>query len=126
MARFSVKAKLEGFHTTIQRFNRLAKDGRGEKWTGIVGYAAPYAVYVHNNYGANFKVGRAGFLLDVIREERRVLGSIASKSLRAGATMLQRVRAVLEYIKKKSQENCPVDTGFLKASAFILLRKEKG
>jgi hypothetical protein len=106
----------------VSKFKRMSRDGRAQDATGFVGYRAPYAVHVNYNYGANFKVGRAGFMTDVAREEMPAMARIASGMLRAGATMRQRIVAMLEHLKTVSQANCPADTGFLRSSAFVRIK----
>lgn len=49
-----------------------------------VGFTQFYAIYVHENVGANFKVGQAKFLEEPAREMARELGGVVRASMQGG------------------------------------------
>ena len=118
-------AKFEGVSKVISTFRQKGRDGRARDAKMSVGYTAPYALYVHENRGANFKVGRAGFLSDVAREMAGELARIASRQLRAGATMVQRLTAMGAALLAESKRNCPVDTGYLRSTGYVRIDEVK-
>lgn len=110
--------------------------------SAVVGYTAKYALWVHENRAMKWKGkprgggrdskgrfkkgrgvywgprGRAGFLLDVAREQSAELGRVVFEALRKGRTMAEAVLAAGLRLQRESQRNVPVDTGALRASAF--------
>jgi hypothetical protein len=84
----------------------------------VVGYTAPYAIYVHENLQANHPTGQAKFLEKALRRTDRRLATIIANSIKAGATFQQAALKAGEVMKEASQELVPVDTGFLRNSAF--------
>lgn len=68
--------------------------------------------------------GRAGFLLDVMREMAPRLRAEIVNSMKAGVSLAKSlVRAGL-LLQRESQKNVPVDTGNLRASAFTRLEEK--
>jgi hypothetical protein len=97
------------------RHGRYGKDDQHVS----VGYSAPYAVWVHEIRTAYHPVGRAGFLLDVMRETFGDLKRIVTRMTKQGHTLLRARVAAATALLLESRKNCPVDTGFLRDSAFV-------
>lgn len=97
------------------RHGRYGKDD--EKVS--VGYSAQYAVWVHEIRTNYHPVGRAGFLLDVLREMETDLRRLVQAMLKRGDTLLAARLAAATALLIESQKNCPVDTGFLRNSAYV-------
>ncbi len=84
-----------------------------------VGYTAPYAIWVHEIRTNHHPVGRAGFLLDVAREMSSQLGRIIVRGMQAGKGLLRSCVEAATALMLESQRNCPVDTGFLRSTAYV-------
>ena len=110
--------KVDGVDRVLAKLKSLAREHAGEPPSVAVGYTAAYALWVHENRGANFKVGRAGFLLDVAREMGHELGKIVTDGLKRRLKLAQALLLAGLRLQRESQLNCPVDTGALRASAF--------
>lgn len=115
-------SKVEGVERVLAKLQHLSavySDAPGKAQDAvIVGYTAKYALWVHENRGAKFRVGRAGFLLDVAREISAELGGIVMKGLRRGLKIVDALLLAGLRLQRDSQLACPVDTGNLRASAF--------
>lgn len=86
-----------------------------------VGYEAYYAIYVHENLQAHHPVGQAKFLEEPARALRGQMAVIINNALRTGATLDEAMYMGGLYLQAESQRLCPVDTGFLRNSAFTLV-----
>lgn len=104
-------------------FNKLLSGKLAGAASGVVGYGQNYARFVHENLEAHHPVGQAKFLEKPSRTKRPVMVAIIGKMLKAGKTPKQAVYAALLYLQGESQALCPVDTGALKGSAFVLMDK---
>jgi hypothetical protein len=98
---------------------RRAKAGKDSKSEVIVGYSAPYAVYVHERLDLKHPNGQAKFLETPIRTERAEMDAITRKALQGRKTLKEAHLLAAQYLLKKSQELVPVATGALKASGFV-------
>lgn len=120
-------AKVEGVNRVLAKLRHLAKvysDSPNKTQDAVlVGYTQAYAPYVHENRAASFKVGRAGFLLDVARELGRELGDMIAKGLKRRLPMVQALLLAGLRLQRESQLNCPVDTGALRGSAFTRIER---
>lgn len=118
-------AKVENIEKVLAVLRTKAAQAKQEDGVSVVvGYTQAYGIYVHENREAYHKVGRAGFLLDVMRELSRELANIVRTGLKRGLTLTQSLLLAGLRLQRESQLNVPVDTGALKASAFT--RVEKG
>jgi hypothetical protein len=87
----------------------------------IVGYAASYAVYVHENLEARHKEGKRAKFLE---QPFRMLGNggtiarIVVDGMKNGASLIQMLLVAGMRVQRESQKIVPVDTGNLKGSAF--------
>ena len=62
--------------------NATRREGTGFDSVMIVGYGTDYAIYVHENTGANFKPGKqAKFLEEPARKGRKHMADIIKKAL---------------------------------------------
>lgn len=118
-------ARFEGVSAVIGKLKKRAADGSARDVKLSVGYYAPYAMAVHENRGATFKVGRAGFLLDVAREMKDRLAKVASAGLRAGVPMADRLQMIGDALLAESKRNCPVDTGYLRSTGYARVDQVK-
>lgn len=87
-----------------------------------IGYSAYYAIYVHEDLSMNHpNGGEAKFLEKAIRKISKMgeLGRIVKRKLEQGLTIGEALLAVGLRIIEVSNEIVPVDTGFLRDSAFV-------
>jgi hypothetical protein len=103
-----------------QAMNKLvAQSYQRHDGSVMVGYAASYGLYVHENLSARHTVGQAKFLEQPARElsDNGTLGNIVrTETPRVGlrkALLMAGLR-----LQRESQQLVPVDTGNLKGSAF--------
>jgi hypothetical protein len=93
----------------------------GDAQSARVGYTMEYALRVHEDRKAKHRVGRAGYLLDVLRENADTYKGIVQQMLRSGATLGQACYFACLQLQRDSQQNCPVLTSALRNSAFTEL-----
>lgn len=133
-------AKVENVNKVIRLLEQkmFQRVGTNPKPSVIVGYTAGHALFVHEARGMVLKGvprasgrgrywdpqgrARAGFLLDVAREQRKEISKTVNNAVKAGHTLEQGLVLGGLLLQRESQLACPVDTGTLKASAFT--RKE--
>lgn len=89
----------------------------------VVGYSAPYAVYQHENLEYHHEVGQAKYLEEPARVHRKRIARIVADARRSGIPLDQALRKGGEELKRLSQALVPVDTGFLRDSAFVEVRR---
>lgn len=119
--------ELIGFKSLISKLGRLQRAAaRATGKTVRVGYSAPYALKVHEDLEMFHSNGQAKFLEQPAREYRKVMASIVRQHViaRGGsrdleAAILRGFLAAGQFLKAESQELVPVDTGFLRDSAFV-------
>jgi len=112
------RAKVEGVDAVQAVFRRMAiKHGRRVRL--VVGYAAPYAVYVHEDLEMFHLVGQAKYLEQPARENARTMAKLVENAVRAGRSMAQALALAGGYLLNVSRPLVPVDTGFLKSSGFV-------
>jgi len=126
------KIEFEGLERIIQAFrDKAAKARLDEHPSVIVGYVASYALYVHENlearhyppYGTG---GKAHFLIDPFRklEGDGTIKQLFVSAVRAGKTPSQALVFAGMRVQRDSMEECPVDTGNMKAGAFTQLESQ--
>lgn len=84
-----------------------------------VGYAAPYAVYVHENLAARHVTGQAKFLEQPARQHHKEMASIIERALIRGESLEKALSLAGQFLLAKSQSLVPVLTGELKSSGFV-------
>jgi hypothetical protein len=115
----SVKGAIE-LAPLVRAFNRRAyRAARDYQSKVVVGYAAPYAVYVHENLEARHPIGQAKFLEQPAREYRKDMAAAVVAGLRAGESLTQAQLAAGKVLLRESQKLVPVDTGLLKRSGYV-------
>jgi len=134
--------KLKGLEDQI--FSNRSVKHRGREVR--VGYSAPHAVFVHEMIkGApnpprhdaqrramfasinerearghvSWAVGQPKFLEQPARQYQKQMGRIVVKALKGKKTLIEALTEAAEFLKERSQELCPVDTGELKKSAYV-------
>lgn len=110
----------KGKEKLSQQLRQLSLKGRKTLEVKF-GYRAAYAVYVHENPFAFHPVGKWHYLSDPLKRGRAQMGKIAAQELRRKRSLEDAVAAMLEYLREKSQEEVPIDTGFLHDSWFVRL-----
>lgn len=119
MARFKVKAVLTG-SDVVQR-NLRARSLHGKLVSRLrIGYSASYAVYVHENLEAAFRVGGPRYLTRPFRRLSRSMRSLMVRYLQVGKRSLE--YAILQTGKwfiRETRAEVPLDTGHLRSTAYV-------
>lgn len=116
-----VRLMVDGERRLLGRLTTLAERGAGAD--AVVGYSAPYAVFVHEDLEAHHPVGEARFLSRALRAGAPFRRAFLADALRRGRSLYQAVRDWAYVLKRDSQARCPVNTGALRDSAFVEARK---
>lgn len=115
-----VTSKIEGVDKTVASLKKKAMLVASAGGSVIVGYTQAYAVYVHEDTEANHpNGGQAKFLEQPARELKKEFGKIIRQAVGKGYTVVQALLLCGLRLQKESQKLVPVDTGALKASAFM-------
>lgn len=110
--------KTEGLKDIIKNINeqvKLAKDDQPV----VIGYAAPYAIYVHERMDLHHPNGQAKFLETPLRTMRGQMLKILATTFQKTRSMTLAKLAALRAVLVASQELCPKATGALAASGFV-------
>ncbi len=110
----------KGKEKLSQQLRQLSLKGRKQLEVKF-GYAAQYAVYVHENPFAFHPIGKWHYLSDPLKRYRAQMGKVAAKTLRRKRSIEEAVYDMLEYFRPLTQEEVPYDTGFLHDSWFVRL-----
>lgn len=124
----------------IRNFRKRSADlTRKVQVSVIVGYTAAYALYVHENreiWPPGMRLAgqprprnrglfwdpqgqaKPAFLIDPAREKRHEIGRIIVEVTKNTGSISSGMFMAGLYLQRLSQEQVPVDTGVLKASAF--------
>lgn len=101
---------------------RTAKAQREAGSSVVVGYNAPYAVYVHEDLTVkHVRGGMAKFLEYAAVETQEELGRLARAALRRGTTVARALLVAGQRLQQESVIRTPHLSGALKASAFTRL-----
>jgi len=112
-------AEITGDKEVANLLRRLrSKYGSKSKVDVIVGYTAEYAIYVHEDMFAHHPVGKAKYLEDPLRANRKMLLNIVKQALVKGVPLDQALLMAGYQLQRLSQLEVPIDTGNLKGSAF--------
>lgn len=133
-------AKVERSEAVIAKLKAqlLKRLGDGKQVSVQVGYTAGYALAVHEKRGMVLRgiprpkprkgkfwdpqgKARAGYLLDVMRENNKQIAKVVNTAFKQGRTLAQSLVTGGLLLQRLSQQAVPVDTGNLKASAFTRL-----
>lgn len=116
-------AEVQGIERLVAELTkRQAKAINETRRKAVVGYTAEYAVYVHENLEAFHPVGEAKFLEKPIRQYKRDMAKMIAREIANGTPPDQALLKTGLLLQGLSQDLCPVDTGFLRSSAFTELR----
>lgn len=111
----------------IARLNGLANKARANsKFAFMVGYTAPYAVYVHENLTARHPVGQAKYLEQPAREHADEIAAVIMRALRAGLSPRSALGLGAIRLLQLSKPLVPVDTGFLKSTGYAKVETKGG
>lgn len=116
-------AKVEGLNQLLAQLQAKA-DGVGKGVKASVGYAADYALKIHEDMELRHTNGQAQFLSTPARTLQPVLAQIIATALREGKTLREAVLLAAERLKVESQALVPVLSGNLRDSAYV--RVEEG
>lgn len=130
------KATMTGLERVLQRFDKAvqAAAGDGVVVEGMVGYRAPYAIYVHENMEIDHPVhvdgsgsvrdchGQAKFLEIPARKMLPTIGAEIRKIRAQKKGLRFAIQTLLDRLLRESQKLVPVDTGRLKKSGFTRLK----
>ena len=116
-------AKIDNLTRLLRKLEKLERDSRRQNnGNVIVGYAASYAVPVHENLEAAHKPGKqAKFLEQPAREKEREIAQTVVEAVKRGHPLLKALLRAGEFLQAASQRIVPVKTGNLKGSAFTEL-----
>lgn len=108
---------LKGKEKLKQQLKQRSLKGK-KQLTVRFGYAAQYAIYVHEDLNAFHPIGNAKFLEGPLRRYRAQMAKIIKEKLLQKRSLEDALTAALEYLREKSQDEVPIDTGFLHDSWF--------
>jgi len=128
-------ANIYGLERVMKRFQKELQSwaGDGVRVEGMVGYRAPYAIYVHENMEIDHPIhedghgstrdckGEAKFLEKPAREMLPQIPSMLVKLKQQKKGLKFSIRTVCERLLARSQKRVPVLSGRLKKSGFVRL-----
>lgn len=114
-----VRIQVDGLDRLVQKLGRLAIKAKPDRVQLTVGYAAPYAIYVHEDLYAHHKVGQAKFLEQPVRQYRNDMKDAAKRLMQEGKNLKQTLTEIGRILLRESKKLVPVDRGYLKKSGFI-------
>ena len=118
-------AKIDNLTRLLRKLEKLERDSRRQNnGNVIVGYAASYAIYVHETPPdkAAHKPGKQWkFLEQPAREKEREIAQTVVEAVKRGHPLLKALLRAGEFLQAASQRIVPVKTGNLKGSAFTEL-----
>lgn len=113
------RAKVEGTDAIVAQFVAMAKDPKRRDVSGRVGYAAPYALVVHERQDVYHPNGEAKFLEKAIRRHQADVSRSIAADLKKGLPLRSAVLNALRKLKEASDAMVPVKTGYLLRSGFV-------
>lgn len=121
----AVRFKIEGHDAIKLKLDEYRQ--RGQSCRAVVGYVAPYAVYVHENLMMGHRVGQAKYLEQPARMYRKDISNIIQfeMSKRAFGSLAGAVLKGAEFLLRMSQPLVPVDTGRLQRSGYATVEITK-
>lgn len=125
-------AKVYGLEKVMKRFQKELQEaaGDGVRVEGMVGYRAPYAIYVHENLEIDHPLhvdgsgsvrdcgGQAKFLEIPAREMLPTVGAEIVKMRRNKKGLRFAIQTLCDRLLRASRKLVPVDTGRLYRSGF--------
>lgn len=110
----------------VVEYLKAKQKGALKSYRVSVGFTQHYAIYVHENLEAEFKVGQAKFLEEPARELAPELARIVKDAAGNGVPLGMALYMAGLRLQREAQLRCPVDTGALKNSAFTRLEEKDG
>lgn len=114
----SVKVRVTGTGEVQKRLNALSLKGQSKAQVTI-GFAAPYAVNVHENLTAYHPNGQAKFLETAYRRSARAARDVITQKLKQRRGLLDAMTAGGKVILNDARSIVPVDTGYLRDSGYV-------
>lgn len=116
-------ARIEGLNRVRQALRKRERQARKDSNVSvIVGYAANYALPVHENLEARHNSGQqAKYLEQPFREMAGEIASIVSRVAKATGSLAKGLLVAGMRLQRESQKIVPIKTGNLKGSAFTEL-----
>ena len=111
--------ELTGFDRVILSFRDRARRAGKARTSLMVGYSAPYAVYVHEDLQARHTNGQAKYLEQPQREYAERMALMVRESVARGKPLQEALLEAGNFLLEESRKLVPVDTGRLKASGFV-------
>lgn len=105
----------------IKRIKEQAK--RNAKLTFAVTYKAPYATKIHEDLEMPHTNGQAKYLEQPLRENTSKMSAMVKDLMKKGKTLNQALREIGEWLLAESQKLVPVDTGALKNSGQVDVKR---
>lgn len=113
-------AEVKGLERVVEALRHYGRRHRSVRY--VVGFSAPYSVYVHEDLRATHRTGRAKFLEAPARTKGNEIAAKCRQVIKAGGDLEQGLLASANHLKDLAQALTPVDTGELQRSAYV--RKE--
>lgn len=114
--------KLEGVERFQRKLQVLSKRVGKERTEVTIGYAAHYALRVHEDLVTPHRVGKAKFLEGPMRRYRNQAAKIARDAMERKRPIGEALRLAGDFILRKSKQEVPIDTGFLRDSGFVSVK----
>ena len=112
-------AKIQNIDRLQSKLEKLAdKYHDSGKISVVVGYAANYAIYVHERQAKHSPGKQWKFLEQPARQLSSTMGGTVSQAMAGGTKMLQALYLAGLRLQRDSQAIVPIDTGNLRGSAF--------
>lgn len=136
-----MKIKVRVYHTkkleaTFKALSKKAQNDASQRI--VVGYSAPYAMYVHEAVGMVLQglprasghghywdpqgQAQAKFLEQPSRQYAKSIGEYITAQVRKKIPLVDALLSAGKILLKESQRLVPVDTGRLKASGFVKIK----
>lgn len=113
-------AVVTGTESLIRKLHTLIRNNEA-RVDVIVGYTANYAIFVHEDLTARHAPGKtAKYLEHPYREmiNNREMSRIVTRVIQKTGSLRQGLLTAGLRLQRESQKIVPIDTGFLRASAF--------
>lgn len=110
-----------GVEAVLKEFKRRRLEQGNETYSETkVGFACPYAIFVHENLSIYHPTGQAKFLEQPLRTEQRVMAEIVKRALLGRKSLKEAQRLAANHLIKVALPLVPVQTGRLRDSWFII------
>lgn len=123
MAGFDVK--IEGSDAIKLRLNKMAQK-YAASYRLRVGYSAPYSIFVHERLDVFHPNGTAKFLENAARRAGKRIGRNVGQRIKRGMAVRDSLMMGGEELLAESNDDVPVDTGFLLSSGFVKMYSTGG